>query len=189
MPLEPPALHVVVGPAGSGKTRVSRELARRAGAAYLDKDSLAGAFTESLLQLAGHDPHDRDNNEFYREQVLPLEYAALLRVAGDNLRLGTSVVLDAPFGRFLADEGYLCAAADRFAWPESRWIVVEVVTDGETVRRRVRERGYSRDTWKLDHWAEFWAGAGGAPCTWRGATHITVDNSGDEPDLSALTSA
>ncbi|WP_028661356.1 AAA family ATPase [Nocardioides insulae] len=181
-----PTVHLVIGPAGSGKSRVSRELARRSRAAYLDKDTIAGEFTERLLAAAGHDPHDRDNNAYYRDQVLPLEYAALLRAVGDNLRVGTSVVVDAPFGRFLDDPEYLREAAQRWAWPPARRVVVQVATDGETVRRRVAERGYGRDTWKLAHWEEFWRGAGAPTCAWTGAERIVVDNNEDDPDLSAL---
>ncbi|HEY9352602.1 MAG TPA: AAA family ATPase [Nocardioides sp.] len=184
-----PTLHVVIGPAGSGKTWVSQDIARRTGSAYLDKDTMTSEFTERLLEQAGHDPHDRDNNAFYREHILPLEYAALLRAAGDNLRLGTSVVLDAPFGQFLQDPDFLVEAAKRHDWPDARWVVVEVVTDGETVRRRIERRGYARDTWKLAHWAEFWSRAGSVDCAWSGVSRIRVDNTGDQPDLGALLPA
>ncbi|TIC80186.1 AAA family ATPase [Nocardioides sp. GY 10127] len=181
-----PVVDVVIGPAGSGKSAVSREIATRSVAAYLDKDSLAKEFVEALLAGAGHDPRDRDNNPWYTEQVMPLEYAALLRVAGDNLRLGRSVVLDAPFGAYLDQPDFLVRQAATHGWPPALWRVVHVVTDGETVRRRVVERGYSRDSWKLAHWDEFWTGASGRECSWHGAEHVVVDNSGDHPDLAAL---
>jgi predicted kinase len=40
---------------------------------------------------------ERESNSFYREMVMPAEYEAIFAVAGDNLRLGLSVVIDAPF--------------------------------------------------------------------------------------------
>ena len=48
----------VVGPAGSGKSTASKLIAKRLGAAYLDKDTVATGFTEAILTLAGS---DRDN--------------------------------------------------------------------------------------------------------------------------------
>ncbi len=90
-------LFFVIGPAGSGKSTVSTLIARHLRAAYLDKDSVATLFTEALLTAHGSDPHERDNNEYYQHVVMDLEYQTLLRLAGDNLRVGTPVVLDAPF--------------------------------------------------------------------------------------------
>lgn len=175
-----PTLYVVIGPAGSGKSTLAKLLAQQKGAAYLDKDSLATYFTEALLKLSGNDPHERDNSDFYQSSVMDLEYATLLRVAGDNLRLGLSVVLDAPFGRYLGREDYLEEAAQKYGWPEDAdKVVVEVKAGSDTVRSRVHARSFERDAWKLDHWDEFWAKARGVECRWTGVRHVPFDNSGD----------
>ena len=71
-----PRVFFVVGPAGSGKSTVSRQLARRYAAAYLDKDTVATLFTELLLEQNGSDKNDRDHNAFYQSTILPLEYDA-----------------------------------------------------------------------------------------------------------------
>src|SRR5579859_926808 len=112
-----PTVYFVIGPAGSGKSTVATLLAKQLGAVYLDKDSLTTYFTEALLAQAGNDPHERDNSEFYQSTVMDLEYATLLRVAGDNLRLGLSVVLDAPFVRYFPQEDYVEHAALTYRWP------------------------------------------------------------------------
>ena len=91
----------VVGAAGSGKTTVALEIARRAGATYLDKDALAGPLVEAAMEAQGQSLEERESNRFYRERVMPAEYAALFSVASDNLRLGLSVVIDAPFAAYL----------------------------------------------------------------------------------------
>ncbi len=185
-----PIAFFVIGPAGSGKSTVSRFLAQRYRTAYLDKDALATAFTEALLSATGNDPHERDNNAYYQQHILPMEYCTLLRLCGDNLRVGTSVVLDAPFGRFLSDERFLLDAAQRHGWPShAKVVVAHVRTDAGAVLRRLRERGLQRDGWKIEHWAEFWPGATAQPCSWLGASHVTVDNSGAEPDIGELESA
>ena len=183
-------LFFVIGPAGSGKATVSTLIARRIGAAYLDKDSVATAFTEALLEAAGSDKNERDNNPYYQDVVMGLEYATLLRLAGDNLRLGNDVVLDAPFVRYFPEEDYLERAAAAHDWPADVVItVVHVTVDGALVRDRVDSRGYGRDAWKLAHWDEFWATAQAADCRWRGAHHVLFDNSASGADPAALEAA
>jgi len=181
-----PLLVIVLGPAGSGKSSVSRHLARRIGGAHLDKDTITGGLTEEILRLAGHDPHDRDNNPYYVERVMPLEYAALMSVAGDCLRAGTSAVLDAPFGAFLDDPQFLERQAHDHDWPRAHRVVVRVVTDADTIRRRIAHRGLSRDAWKLAHWDEFWARASAREVCWSDVVSVDVDSSADPPDLTFL---
>lgn len=186
----PPKLYFVIGPAGSGKSTVSTQIARRTHAAYLDKDSVATFFTEALLTLAGTDPQERDNNEFYQRQVMDLEYRTLLRLAGDNLRMGNSVVLDAPFVRYFPRAEFLESAASDFDWPDDVEItVVHVTVDGDRVKDRVVDRGYERDEWKIKNWDEFWATAQAADCQWRGAHHVLFDNSGSPEDLARALDA
>jgi predicted kinase len=179
------ALNIVfsIGPAGCGKSTVSREIARRLHAAYLDKDSLVTYLTEAALDLAGTDKNERDNNAYYQKVVMDLEYATLLRVAGDNLRIGTSVVIDAPFGRYFPRQDYLEKAAAQYGWPaEATWHVIRVVVDGELARRRTIARESGRDAWKLEHWDEFWATATTSTCSWRGAQHLSFENNSEGID-------
>jgi predicted kinase len=181
-----PSAFFVIGPAGSGKSTVSRLLARELGAAYLDKDAIATGFTELILSMNGNDPHERDNNTLYQSRILPIEYQTLLRVCGDNLGVGVSVVIDAPFGRYFSNERYLLEAKDQYGWPPARLVVVHVATGGDIVLERLRQRDEPRDAWKIHHWEEFWTGATAAACRWLGADHVTVDNSGGSPEFSAV---
>ena len=185
-----PKLYFVIGPAGSGKSTVSTQIARHSHAAYLDKDSVATFFTEALLELAGTDKHERDNNEYYQRAVMDLEYRTLLRLAGDNLRLGSSVVLDAPFVRYFPQADFLERAAVEHSWPtDVEIVVVHVTVDGSRVKDRVVDRGYERDAWKIAHWDEFWASAQAAECAWRGAHHVLFDNSADGETSARLDEA
>jgi predicted kinase len=180
----------VIGPAGSGKSTISALIAQRIGAVYIDKDSVATAFTEALLEAAGTAKNERDNNEYYRSVVMDLEYATLLRIAGDNLRLGVSVVLDAPFVTYFPDADYLKRAAIDHDWPpDAEKIVVHVTADGNRVRTRISHRGYERDAWKLDHWDEFWTTTQAAECCWSGARHVFFDNSAEGMSRAALDQA
>lgn len=185
-----PRVHLVIGPAGSGKSSVARLIAERSGAAYLDKDTACTRLTEALLAAAGTDPAERDHNPYYRSVVMDLEYATLLDLAGDNLRLGRPVVLDAPFGRYFDDPDYLVTVADHHGWPPgTECVVVRVTVDKETARARVRARGYARDASKLADWDAFWDKASRAECRWAAARHLELDNSADGIDMDAVVRA
>lgn len=174
--LKIPTVFFVIGPAGSGKSSVSASLATAYTAAYLDKDVVCGRLTEALLERAGTDPTSRDDNPVYQEHVMDIEYQTLMALAGDNLRLRNSVVLDAPFGRYLPDSSFLERNAAAHEWPNARWVVIHVAVDGESIRTRIAARGLSRDRWKLENWEEFWSQASSIECRWNGAQLIHVDN-------------
>ncbi|WP_326686117.1 MULTISPECIES: AAA family ATPase [unclassified Streptomyces] len=181
-PVTPPAF-VAIGPAGSGKSHVARELARRLRAAYLDKDSLVGDLVDAALELVGRRAGGREDDPTYVERLMPAEYKALFATAADNLRLGLPVVLDAPFAAYLGNPDFLTVSADRASWPaETPVVVVEVRASAETVRTRLTQRGLPRDRAKLADWSAFWQRLGTQGCAWSGARHIVVDNDG-EPDL------
>jgi predicted kinase len=164
-----PSLRIVIGTAGSGKSTIAQQLARRHGAAYLDKDAMSARFVEAALVAAGYDPGDRESNAYYRDQVLPLEYDSLLDVAGANLRIGRSVVIDAPFSPYLSDATFITSAAQRFDWPPVDVIeVIRVRVSPAVLQGRLRARGLERDRVKLAHWDEYWAEHGGRPCAWAG---------------------
>ncbi|WP_223840266.1 AAA family ATPase [Saccharopolyspora pogona] len=175
-----------MGPAGSGKSYVARELAHKLRAVYLDKDSVAGELVDAALELAGRQAGGREDDPTYIERLMPAEYAALFATAADNLRLGLPVVLDAPFAAYLGDPDFLITSADRASWPTGTpLVVVEVRTSAETVRARLIQRALPRDQAKLADWPAFWQRLGTQDCAWSGAQHVVVDND-DEPDLDAV---
>jgi predicted kinase len=184
-----PKVFFVIGPAGSGKSSVSRLIAQRFGAAYIDKDTATIRFTELLLKLNNSDPNERDNNEFYQGTILPLEYESILDLTRDNLAAGNSVVLDAPFGKFFSDADYLVKARVRHQWPDAELIVVHVRLAGEALRQRLIARGYPRDEWKLANWETFWSGAQANSCEWKAARHVEFDNSAEAADITAFAEA
>ncbi|MEX0153284.1 AAA family ATPase [Microbacterium sp. LMI1-1-1.1] len=176
-----PRLYVVVGCAGSGKSTVAEAIARTRRAAYLDKDAVADEFTTALLRAVGTDPHGREDNAYYQQVVMDVEYATLLRVASGVLGVGLDVVLDAPFGRYLSQPDFLERTAWEHDWPDDlAVVVVRVTADERLVRERITARGLDRDAWKLAHWDRFWASAQAVECRWRGARQVLIDN-GDRP--------
>lgn len=155
---------------------MSQSIARELGWAYVDKDTLAAHYTPLLLTLLGEDPDSRDESAVYLSEVLPREYETLLAVVGDNLRLGINVVVDAPFGQYLAVRDYLAEAADRHEWPQLAAVAVMCVSCRDEVRmERLERRGLARDRWKLDHWDEFSAESP-TQCEWDGVVRFDVDS-------------
>lgn len=171
-----PEVFVVIGPAGSGKTSVAQSMAAEHGAVYLDKDRMCGRLVEFALAATGHDPTDRESNDYYRTKLLPIEYQSLMDVAGSNLRLGRSVVLDAPFGAYFDVPNYLTRASEQHGWPPSKVTVVRVHVPPQILRERLALRGLERDKWKLSHWDEYWAIHGNLDCSWSGVRFIDINN-------------
>ena len=63
---------------------------------------------------------------------------------------------------------------------------MHLVTSGAHTLDRLKDWGLDRDTWKVGHWQQIWTGANATSIAWHGARHVTVDNSGHEPDLPPL---
>jgi predicted kinase len=181
-----PRVFVILGPAGSGKSTVAKLVARRYSAVYLDKDRVSGPFVRLLLELNGEDPHARESNDFYMQHVMTTEYETVLDVCADNLHVGASVVIDAPFAAYTGDPDFLTESARRAGWPDAEVIVVHVCTPEHVVRERLIARRSARDAWKLDHWQEFWSRFGTTESAWTGVRHVDVVNDAAEPDLGAL---
>jgi predicted kinase len=108
---------------------------------------------------------------------MDLEYATILDLAADNLRVGRPVVLDAPFGRYFAQPDYLAEVTYRHHWPaDVELVVVRVQVDSDTARERVRARGCARDLSKLADWDTFWKAAEANECRWRDGRRLVFDN-------------
>ena len=182
-----PILIFLIGSAGSGKSTIGKKLAAEHHFCYLDKDVVFNTFTGKLLEAHGFSPHDRDGT-YYRDTVMDLEYETLLNVANDNLQLGRSVILDAPFVGYFHKSDYIHQLLSRYAWEEIVPVVIRVDVEVEVLHQRLKSRGLERDQWKLDHWDTFVQGMQANRCVWENIEFITVDNSSEEFDLGQLTS-
>lgn len=143
---------IITGCAGSGKTTLGKTLSRRLGYTYVDKDTATETFTDFILKTDG----ERES-KFYCESVRPIEYRTVINLCKDNLILGNSVVLTIPFIEQIQDY--------------SKWeqIIKELNLDFSNINikfiwikhnelleyDRIKERGSSRDKYKLDHWEEY----------------------------------
>ncbi|MET0716347.1 MAG: AAA family ATPase [Mycetocola sp.] len=173
----------VVGSAGSGKSTIARVVARRARAAYIDKDSVAGPLVDAAMQAQGQPLEVRESNDFYRANLMPAEYEAVFAVACDNLQLGRPVVIDAPFAAYLSEPEFFENAARN--WPKVERFVLHVVASEETTRARLHERGLPRDRAKLNNWNEFWSRWGQPSIAWSGVHLMRLDND-ESPDIEGV---
>jgi predicted kinase len=171
---DPPTAFFITGPAGTGKSTVSRELAYTTGAVLLDKDAVCGAIVEVALEALGVDPNHREGSDLYRERVMPAEYRALFSGAADNLQLGLPVVIDAPFSMYLAQRHFYSQSTSRAGWPAVRGVVVRLSAPEELVRERLTERGLERDHVKLADWKGYWGKLGAPQLRWPEVEAIDV---------------
>jgi predicted kinase len=137
------SLILVMGSAGSGKTTFSQHLVAKLGCVYLSTDLVSDvAF-----------PGDRDSPAYMKAR--PGIYRAIYNIAFANLRVGNSVLVDAPHVAQIGDpewRTWVAGEADRFG---ARLRIIRCFADAETVRRRIEARGEQRDTDKLTNWSEF----------------------------------
>lgn len=136
---------LVCGAPGSGKSVLGRGLADALPAVLLDQDVLTGPLTRIVTALVGAEPDDLDDPRV-RTALGSAPYDALLDTARDNLRLGRTVVLVAPFTGILTSRGGL-APLKRLGAVDLR--VVWARCPPEELLRRLMARGAARDRSKL----------------------------------------
>jgi predicted kinase len=142
--------HIVCGSPGSGKTAYGKKLAERIGGAFLDIDRSTERLVRLALELAGHDPDDRDS-PFFKEHFREPIYEQLFDIARDNLR-HVDVVIAGPFTRELKDPAWRDQLTVRLGCP----VEIHYVSCPPEIRReRMRTRGNPRDEGKLRDWEEY----------------------------------
>jgi predicted kinase len=137
------SLILVMGSAGSGKTSFSQHLLSKLGCVYLNTDLISNiAF-----------PGDRDSPAYMKAR--PGVYSAIYNIAVANLRLGNSVLVDAPHVAQISDAEWRAWVAGEAARLRARLRIIRCFADAETVRGRIEARGEQRDIDKLANWPEF----------------------------------
>jgi predicted kinase len=137
---------VVTGAPGSGKSTLGRLLAQRLGAVLLDLDTATADLTAIIADLLG--THDLDD-PLLAKATREARYATITALAEENLRLGISAVLVAPFTAERRDPPAWAALHRRLqaagGVPSLVWLAIR----GDVVAQRVSRRGAGRDLPKL----------------------------------------
>jgi predicted kinase len=139
--LTPPALILVCGAPGAGKSTLARALMCRLAAVWLNSDAVIEPFF----------PHDRDSAVFKRAR--PNFFEGLYALARMNLETGNSVLLDVPHVSQMRDAAWRRRMRAMARATSARLVCLKCVAAPGTLRRRVRARNAKRDRVKLARWA------------------------------------
>jgi len=128
-----PALVLMAGLMGVGKTTLARELAQRSGATVISSDVVR----KELAQIAPSERRlDAYNEGIYTPERTAATYAAMLERARQVLATGMPVILDASFKRAI-DRAAARQLAQALGVP---LLVIECVAPEEVVRDRLMQR-------------------------------------------------
>jgi predicted kinase len=145
----------ICGPAGTGKTTLAKALLRLLlgdgqPTCLLDKDTLTDGLSQAFTAALTGNGADRDSPT-YKDKVRDLEYEAVLATARENLELGVTCIMPAPWARELAS-GRLGSVSE-LGFPQDTQVRVVWLRLGSNARRdRIQQRGHLRDAYKLEHW-------------------------------------
>ena len=137
-----PKVYIVCGCPGAGKSFYGKKLAERLRAAFLDIDISTERLVRLALEIAGHDPADRDTSffkEYFREPI----YEQLFDIARDNLR-HVNVVIAAPFTKELKNQDWCERLTERLGCPvEIHYVSCEPGNALANVKTREMKRNSS----------------------------------------------
>jgi predicted kinase len=176
----------LIGAAASGKSTIGKLIASKYDFCYLDKDVVCNKFTGLLLESKGYSSHERDGNDFYSDVVMDLEYQTLLDIANDNLQLGRSVILDAPFLSYFSNTYYVNQLREQYQWQNVKPLVLQVTIDFSVLKDRMQDRSLDRDIWKFTNWNTYVQSIQEKQCLWRDVEMTTFDNSSPTVDTEKL---
>jgi predicted kinase len=137
---------LISGAPASGKSTLSRLVARELRAAVIGQDVATGPLVRVVQQLVGVD--DLDDPRLAGLTRGP-RYQVVLDLAVDNLAAGMPVVLVAPFTAERIDPAAWSATHDRLAAAGGAPLLVWLRLEPGEVLRRLRQRGAERDAAKL----------------------------------------
>jgi len=166
--------YIVCGGPGAGKTVYGEKLAQRTGAVFLDIDASTERLVKLALELAGHDPSDRDSS-FFKEHFREPIYEQLFDIARNNLP-HLDVVIAGPFTKELKNPEWCKILTKRLGC----YVEIHYVSCPPELRReRMRKRGNPRDVAKLKDWDSYVRYYEEAPPS---CPHVLVDNSQESID-------
>jgi predicted kinase len=178
-----PIVIFLIGAAGSGKSTIGKLIASEYNFCYLDKDIVCNKFTGLLLESKGYSSHEREDCAFYSEVVMDIEYQTLLDIANDNLKLGRSVVLDAPFFSYFSKSNYINEISKKYDWYNVKPLVLQVTIDFSVLKERLQARALDRDAWKFANWDAFVQSIQEKQCLWEDIEIKQIDNSPIKVDM------
>jgi tRNA uridine 5-carbamoylmethylation protein Kti12 len=146
-------LILVTSPPASGKTYVSKQLAKAfSHVVYLDKDTLI-ILSKQIFVVAGEE-YNR-SSDFFNRNIRDYEYEAIVAIALEALDYDDIVLINAPFTQEIRDMNYIKNLKAKLKEKNASLVVVWVETSVEVCRERMITRNSDRDVWKLANWDEY----------------------------------
>ena len=148
--LQRPTLCMIVGVPASGKTTLALQLAKQlVNSAYLSKDLVQSAFTR----------RERIDGKTY-SMIQGPTFNILVEFCAVQLDLGKNPIIDAPFSinHWRNDEftdwvSFFKKVASK---NNVRFTIIRCLPPNlDDLKRRISQRNYEWDQWKIEHWEEF----------------------------------
>ncbi|MCQ4086539.1 AAA family ATPase [Saccharibacillus sp. JS10] len=146
-----------VGGAGSGKTTIAKGITIKEHPVFLDMDTASRPASEKIMELMGHDPHDRDSAA-YKLLCRDLGYRLTMDSALENLELGSDVFVVGPFTSEIRNPNWIheeLAKIGATVEDVEVKVIYVYLEDMTQYKKRIQERGHKADDWKLANWEEF----------------------------------
>lgn len=148
-------LILIGGMPASGKTTVGKQLASKLSLPFLDKDTLCDLYTNYVV---GKETYSNDRaSSLYTKTLRPLEYEILFHVAFEQVELGLSPVLVAPFSTEFVNNDMMDSLKLRLFKknPSFQLVSILIEADPESVKERMTKRGRNEDSKKLENWDSY----------------------------------
>lgn len=154
-----PKLIIIAGFPGVGKSTVAKRLQRdislqHGSCLLIDKDEITKGITSGLHRLLGLAEEDRES-ELHKTKVTPLCHEILYNAAACGLNSGLSVIIDAPFEKYIQNPDWYPSLCERF---QVNPYVIWMEIPKEQELRQLISRNRPIDTWKINHFEEYYAG-------------------------------
>lgn len=154
-----PRLIIVAGFPGVGKSTIAKRLQQDISLCHnpcllLDKDEITKGITSGLHKLLGLPEEDRES-ELHKTKVTPLCHEILYNAASCGLKSNLTVILDAPFEKYIQDPNWYPSLCSRF---QTKPYVIWIEIPKEQEYRQLITRNRPIDTWKINHFEAYYAG-------------------------------
>lgn len=147
------SLIIVTGLAGSGKTTLSKQIAKERALPYFDYDTL----TEPFLQRLHSDVYPEKDYAGFCAEWRNESYAIFFNTIAENLKLGINVVASAPCTRELTMNTFISRFKQQHGISELTTINFHLVPTETRLRTLIQQRNLVRDDYHLTYWNEFYA--------------------------------
>lgn len=151
-------LIIIGGLPGTGKSRLGKSLAESLAVPIIDKDTTTRPLVELALEQFSdaEGRHDR-HSERYQNTVRREEYRCLLNVAEENLALGISMIVTAPFAWEIMAGDWVQSLNKtvRFLPYDIRILITWLTSPADVTLERLLQRNVPRDHWKLRNWGRY----------------------------------